>query len=210
VSSARLRAVSVRAPLVSTRAERIDPSVSDDDLVARLRGGDRWAKEALYRRYVRLVWTTALRLVGSSAEAEDVVQDTFAAALRDVKSLREDGALRPWLLGIAVHQAQRRFRRRSMLRRLGLDRRADDATLAALVDPAAPLETYLELARVDRALQRLSSSERFAWILRHVDGHSLEEVARLCRCSLATTKRRIARAQQCVLEHVQERAVSHD
>jgi RNA polymerase sigma-70 factor, ECF subfamily len=200
---ARLHAVRSPALLPTARAERLELQPSDEELVERLARGDRWAQEALYRRYVRVVWGTAIRLLGSSAEAEDLVQDTFAEALRDLARLRKIDALRPWLLGIAVHQAQRRFRRRALLRRLGLEQSADDATLASLVDPGAPPETHSELAQVDRALRRLSSDERFAWILRYVEGSSLEEVAALCRCSLATAKRRLARANGCVVAHLQ-------
>jgi RNA polymerase sigma-70 factor (ECF subfamily) len=190
------------------RSERLEPKeqielqVSDTELVERLGQGDQWAKEALYRRYVRVVWSTALRLMGSRADAEDVVQDTFAEALRDLSLLRKPEALRPWLLQIVVHQAHRRFRRRSILRRLGLDRGTPDATLAALAHHGASSDVRAELALVDRALARVSTEERFAWILRYVEGHSLEEVAAACGCSLATIKRRIGKASACVERHL--------
>ncbi len=181
-------------------AERIEPRTTDSELIERLARGDRWAKEALYRRYVKLVWTTALHLVGNRADAQDVVQDTFVEALRDLPALRRHGALRPWLLRISVHQAHRRFRRRKLLRRLGLDRSIDDAPLEALLHHGATAEQQLELAAVDRALQSASAGERCAWILRYVDGHSLEEVAGACGCSLATAKRRLSAAQHLVRE----------
>ncbi|MDF3067353.1 MAG: polymerase sigma factor RpoE [Polyangiaceae bacterium] len=183
-------------PAVS--AERIEPRASDQELVERLARGDQWAKEALYRRYVKLVWTTALHMVGNRADAQDVVQDTFVEALRDLPALRQHAALRPWLLRISVHQAHRRFRRRKLFRRLGLDRSLDDAPLEELLHPGATAEQQLELRAVDRALQGASAGERFAWILRYVDGHSLEEVADACGCSLATAKRRLAGAQALV------------
>lgn len=183
-------------PVVS--AERIEPRASDAELVERLARGDQWAKEALYRRYVKLVWTTALHMVGNRADAQDVVQDTFVEALRDLPALRQHAALRPWLLRISVHQAHRRFRRRKLLRRLGLDRSIDDAPLEELLHHGATADQQLELRAVDRALQCASAGERFAWILRYVDGHRLEEVADACGCSLATVKRRLAGAQALV------------
>jgi RNA polymerase sigma-70 factor, ECF subfamily len=179
-------------------AEHIAPRVSDIDLVERLRRGDQWAKEALYRRYVKLVWGTALRLVGNRADAQDVVQDTFVEALRDLSALRVHGSLRPWLLRITVHQAHRRFRRRKLLRRLGLHRSIDDAPLEALLHPGASPELESELRAVSRALLRGGDAERCAWILRYVDGYSLEEVAHACDCSLATAKRRLSRAHAVV------------
>lgn len=183
---------------VPSPAEHIEPRSSDVELVERLTRGDQWAKEALYRRYVNLVWSTALRLVGNRADAQDVVQDTFIEALRDLPGLRVRQALRPWLLRITVHQAHRRFRRRKLLRRLGLDRNIDDAPLEALLHPGASPELESELRAVSRALLGGGDAERCAWILRYVDGYSLEEVAHACDCSLATAKRRLSRAQEVV------------
>jgi RNA polymerase sigma-70 factor (ECF subfamily) len=181
------------------RATQIESRLSDEELVTRLIEGDHWAKEALFRRYVSSVWSLAMRLVGSRADADDIVQDTFVEALRDVAALRSLQALRPWLLRIAVHQAQRRFRRRKLLRRLGFGSTEDEPALAALVDPAASPELCAELSRLERALQGVSVAERFTWILRHVEGHTLEEVAALSDCSLATAKRRLQRVNGFVL-----------
>lgn len=202
LSLARLRVLPVPDRAPSPRAEHIESQVSDAELVQRIVSGDQWAKEALYRRHVRSVWSTALRLLASRADAEDVVQDTFAEALRDAHRLKKLDSLRPWLLRIAVHQAHRRFRRTRLLRRFGLVEGADDATLSALAESVASPETCAELERVDRVLKTLPAGERFAWILRHVDGLSLEEVAYSCDCSLATAKRRIARATRSVEAHL--------
>lgn len=179
-------------------AEHIAPRASDLELVERLARGDQWAKEALYRRYVKLVWSTALHLVRNRADAQDVVQDTFVEALRDLGGLRVSGALRPWLLRITVHQAHRRFRRRKLLRRLGLHRSIDDAPLESLLHPGASPEVLGELRVIDRALYRGGDADRCAWLLRYVDGYTLEEVADACACSLATAKRRLSRAHALV------------
>jgi len=181
---------------LSVDGQSIIPSLSDVELATRLMAGEPWAREAFYRRYVKAVWCTALRLVGDRADADDVVQDTFVEALRDVSKLREPSRMRAWLLQITVHQAHRRFRKRKLMRRLGLERPQEDGLLETLAKPGASTETRAELACIDRVLGRVSSSQRFAWMLRHVEGLSLEEVAEACDCSLATAKRRIARTVQ--------------
>lgn len=172
--------------------QSIVPSISDVELATRLMAGEPWAREAFYRRYVKAVWCTALRLVANRSDADDVVQDTFVEALRDVDKLRDASRMRAWLLQITVHQAHRRFRRRKLMRRLGLERATDDGLLETLVKSGSPIEARAELACIDRVLGRVSSSQRFAWMLRNVEGLSLEEVAQACDCSLATAKRRIA------------------
>jgi RNA polymerase sigma-70 factor (ECF subfamily) len=178
-----------------------DP-VSDAELVRRIGQGDRWAEEAFYRRYVALVHGTVRRLLGRSGEAEDVVQDTFATAFEIWGQLRVPEAARQWLMSIAVRKAHRRFRRRRLLRTLGLDRSVDDAVLEALAAPTSSVEARLELRMLDEALGKLGVAERIAWMLRYVDGLALQEVAAQCGCSLATVKRRILTAREHVSRFV--------
>jgi RNA polymerase sigma-70 factor (ECF subfamily) len=170
--------------------------------VGRVGLGERWAEEAFYRRYVGLVHGTVRRLLGRSAEAEDVVQDTFATAFEIWGQLRNPESARQWLMQIAIRKVHRRFRKRRLLRALGLDRSHDDATLEALAQPDSRSEARVELTMLDEALTQLGSSERIAWMLRYVEGLTLAEVAAQCRCSLATAKRRILAARTVVSRHV--------
>jgi RNA polymerase sigma-70 factor (ECF subfamily) len=184
-------------------------AVSTADLIERIRGGDSWAEEAFYRRYVPMVRATVRRLQGNSADAEDAVQDTFVTAFEIWQQLREPEHAKSWLMMIAVRKVQKRFRRRRLLRALGLDQTTDDVTLEGLARPGLGSEARAELALLDAAMRVLAPDVRVAWMLRHVEGASLEEVASLCDCSLATAKRRIAAAQQTVSEHLQL-GVRHD
>ncbi|MBN2196660.1 MAG: RNA polymerase sigma factor [Polyangiaceae bacterium] len=193
---ATLRSVSARAevPVVG--------GASDDELVRRLIDSDPWAREAFYRKHFRVVFVTALRLLASRAEAEDVAQDAFIIAFRDIGSIRDPGAIGAWLLRIAVRQVNRRLRRRKMLRVLGFDSGIEDGTLEVLASNDAGPDVRADLGRLDRVLSELPCGQRVAWMLRRVDGHSLEEVAAACECSLATAKRRIRAADDHVRRHL--------
>jgi RNA polymerase sigma-70 factor, ECF subfamily len=180
------------------------PEAADDvELVRRAATGDRWGREVLYRRYAGYVFGLAARLLSNRGEAEEIVQDTFLTAFEQLGALREPEALRVWLGQIAVNLVRHRLRRLRLLGLLGLDRGAEDATLEALVAPGAHPEASAELALVDRALARLRPDLRIAWMLRHVEGLELTEVASVCRCSLATIKRRLAEAGAVVRRHVE-------
>ncbi len=176
--------------------------VEDRELVARIRGGDGWAEEKLYRRYVGYVFGLSTRLLRNSVEAEDVVQDTFAIALEQIGTLREGGAVRAWLAQIAVSQARRRFRRKKLLRLLRLDSSVDDATLESIAGAEVGPEARAELVLLDRVLMSLESEHRLAWMLRYVEGEPLDDVARILGCSVATAKRWIAAADARVRFHV--------
>jgi len=179
---------------------RADPSVANQDpgganddagLVDRACKGDRAAQEAIYRRHVGYVAGMVFRLMADPAETEDVVQDTFVLAFEHLPRLREGAALRPWLARIAVSQMNRRFRRRRLMRLLGLQ---GDETVAfeAIASRDATPDVISALAALGRAVGTLPPNERIAWSLRYVEGATLPAVAAACGCSLATAKRRIA------------------
>jgi RNA polymerase sigma-70 factor (ECF subfamily) len=204
--SRRARAAAVETPPAPRAADgRIValPAEGDDAaLVARAVRGDRWAEEAIYRRHVHYVAGLALRLSRSRADMEDVVQDAFVTAFEHLAALRDGGALRGWLAQITVSKVRRRLRRRRLLGLLGLDDGAADATLEALAAPGISGEARAELAALDRVLAALPEEQRIAWMIRHVEGAGLDEVAVACACSLATAKRRIAAAEARVRLHV--------
>lgn len=174
----------------------------DAELVRRAGRGDQWAQEAIFRRYVQDVTRVAQRLLRRRDDADDIVQDTFASALTSLDALRDPSMLRSWLLGIAVHRVRRRHRRQAFLRMLGLDRGLDDASLALVAARDLTPEMSAELSLVEGALSTIAADERFAWMLRYVEGEKLEDVAAVLEVSLATAKRRIAIADQRIRAHV--------
>ena len=175
-----------------------DRAPSDAILVARALEDDAWAEDAIYRCYAGKVLAMIERLLRRSSDADDVLQDTFADAFTSLGKLRDPSALRSWLFGIAVRRVRRRQRTLALRRALGLDRSLDDATLAMIASPAVSPERMAELARLDVILERLHPDQRNAWMLRHVEGERLEDVARILDCSLATAKRRISAAEVLV------------
>jgi RNA polymerase sigma-70 factor (ECF subfamily) len=173
-------------------------SIADGDLVARVRAGDRWAEDALYRRHARPVAGLVARLLGSSQDVDDVVHDAFVSAFEQVDRLREPDRFRAWLGRIAVIKVRRTIRSRRLRRSLGLLPMNDDAALERLASEAASPEVRADLAVVDGILRRLPATVRIAWMLRYVEGHRVEDVADLCACSLATAKRRIAAGKKAM------------
>jgi RNA polymerase sigma-70 factor (ECF subfamily) len=176
--------------------------VSDTDLALRIQRSDRWAEEAIFRRYVEHISALTYRLLRDRAEAEDVVQDTFLAAFAQLRSGGAPAAFRAWLAGIAVHQVHRRYRRRKLRALLGIHFAGTEAVLQASAYAGIPAELRTELGLLDDALSGLPEESRAAWMLRYVEGYELEEVAALCRCSVSTAKRRIGRARAAVEAHV--------
>src|SRR5262245_54826 len=97
------------------RALPSEGRVGDAELVERALGGDGSAAESIFHRHVDAVAGLSLRLLRNRADMEDVVQETFLIALERLPTLRDVGALRPWLLRIAVNRVRRRARRNKLL-----------------------------------------------------------------------------------------------
>jgi RNA polymerase sigma-70 factor, ECF subfamily len=151
----------------------------------------------VYRRYCPYVARVVLRLAGRQMDVDDIVQDVFVEATRGIRGLRDPEAVKGWLAKITVRVVRRRLHVRRLRRFLGLDAAPDYAVLADVA--ASPVDRLLVRA-VYRVLDELPVADRLAFSLHHIEGEKLDTVARLCGCSCATAKRRIARAQRAIEE----------
>jgi RNA polymerase sigma-70 factor (ECF subfamily) len=163
---------------------------------------DELSLEALYESYAPYVGAIASRLLGRAAEVEDVVQDVFALALRGLKRREEAHEVKGWLAKVTVRRCLRQLRFRRLWALVDL---AAEPSYDRLADPAAGPEERHLVNEVYRALDDVPARERVAWTLRHVEGESLEDVALLCECSLATAKRRIASAHEKITRRLEGR-----
>jgi RNA polymerase sigma-70 factor, ECF subfamily len=154
--------------------------------------------DAVFRRYAPYVGAIVLRLLGRADEVDDVVQDVFIQAHRGLAGLRDPEAVRPWLTRIAVRRA-RRWLRRHWYRRLATG--GDGVDVDEMVDPSASPEQRAEIAIIYGALERMPVDERVVWVLRTVEGETLESIATALGCSLSTVQRRL-RAAQAFMERL--------
>jgi RNA polymerase sigma-70 factor (ECF subfamily) len=166
------------------------------------RAGEAWASEALFRRHAPKLNGLAFRLMGRDADMDDLVQEAFARAFVSLDRLKEPQAFEGWLRAILVRAARVTLRRRRVLARLGFGRRALEIDLDALVSKTATPEEALEVRQVYRLVQDLPVDLRLVLVLRRVEDLSLEEIATLMGVSLATVKRRIARAEELLEERM--------
>jgi RNA polymerase sigma-70 factor (ECF subfamily) len=149
--------------------------------------------DAVFRRFAPYVASIGIKILGSEDELDDLVQEVFIAAHRGLAGVREPAALRTWLVRICVRRATRRLRRRRRWAWLSLDRVPPEAIPT---HPSASPEHAANLASAYRLLDRVSAEERAAWVLRHVEGEPLENIASLCGCSKSTVQRRLRAVQR--------------
>jgi len=155
--------------------------------------------DALYARYAPYVAAIATRILGRQAEVEDVVQEVFALAVGGLRRREDHREIKSWLATVTVRRSVQHLRLRSLWSVFDL---ADEPSYEKLADPDSDSEERELVADVYRALDRLPPRQRVPWVLRHVEGQSLEQVAVMCDCSLATVKRRISAAHDRIRKHL--------
>jgi RNA polymerase sigma-70 factor, ECF subfamily len=200
------RAEKLREPVVQVQpAATSIARPTDAVLVGAARGGEGWAKEALFRRHAPLAMGLAYRLLGSDADLEDVVQEAYFHALSKLDRLEDPQAFASWLAAIVVRRVQQLLRHRRLLGRLGLRHPVPvDPDLS--LSPSTPPEVVAELGRIYAVVDRLSTQARLVLLLRRVDGYSLPEIATMLDCSLSTVKRRMLEAERHLGAYHQEGA----
>jgi RNA polymerase sigma-70 factor (ECF subfamily) len=151
----------------------------------------------LFRRYAPYVATIGFKLLGRDDELDDLVQDVFIEAHRGLHQLRTVDAAKGWLARITVRRAVRRLRRQKLRAFFSLDTVPEHASL---VDAAASPEERAHISSTYRLLEALSVPHRITWVLRHVEGETLDAIAVLCGCSKATVQRRLRAAQRTLGE----------
>jgi RNA polymerase sigma-70 factor, ECF subfamily len=171
---------------------RAHPVTEPDQPIATLigEGSYRRAVELCAESYAAALGRLCMALLGSQADAEEVVQETLLAAHAAMASYRGEGTVRAWLFGIARRQCARHLERGKQSRR----------HLQLVSDPASPddgpevsVSVRRRADRVRAALAQLRPSEREALLLRYQSGLSFREIASACGIDEAAARKRASR-----------------
>ena len=172
---------------------------TDAATVALARDGDSEAFRALVDRHSRAVYRLAHRMTGTPQDAEDVVQETFLKAYRQLGRFESRANFGTWLHRIAVNCAIDLIRSRAYRDAghdmLDLEHGIPEETLSG--GRASPERLMLSAEvqeRVTAGMTALSRMERAAFVLRHFEGHSIEEISRALGLKTNATKHSIFRA----------------
>ena len=149
----------------------------------------------LFRRYAPYVATIGFRLLGRDDELDDLVQEVFIEAYRGFHQLRSADSAKAWLARITVRRATRRLRRRRLRSFFSLESLPPDARL---IDDGATPEEKAEVASTYRMVERLPVRHRVVWVLKHVEGETLDAIAEICGISKTTVQRRLRAAERAL------------
>ena len=154
----------------------------------------------LIRRHEPGLIRFATRMLGSRDAAADAVAEGFVRAYRHLASCRDPARFRMWVYRIVSNRCKSHLARRPTG-----DMSLEEAP--AVADPGdaeAALERAERLALVERALAMLSPEQREAFVLKHVEGMSYEEMAAATGARIPTLKMRVHRAREALLKALEE------
>lgn len=176
---------------------------NDGQVVARVIAGDREAYRVLVQRYQDMLYRHAARMTGHSDVAADLVQTALVKAYTQIDRCRKPDRFGAWLFRILANCCKDHLK----------DRRRRDVSLDAYPEPVAARERSnpaVELERselgvvIERALAMLPDIQREAFLLKHVEGLSYEEISEMLDVSISALKMRVLRAREALKSVLEE------
>jgi RNA polymerase sigma-70 factor (ECF subfamily) len=173
----------------------------DGAAVERARSGDGDAFRLLVERHGRNVFRLAFRMTGNEHDAEDVVQETFLRAYRQLDKYETRASFGTWLFRIASNYSLdllRSRKRREDKRERGMAEQTDILEGMPSLNPGPDRVAFSGQVQghVQAALGELSDQERMAFVLRHFEGMSIVEIGNVLGTNTNATKHSIFRAVQ--------------
>ena len=168
-----------------------------DELIERCKQGDTLGYKELYQRYARAMYNTCLRIVSSVTEAEDVLQESFAEAFRNLHKFEYRTSFGGWLKQICINRSINQLDKRKIdwvdIEGTGTHEKADET----YVDEDA---IQLKVEAVKKAIMELPDGYRTVLSLYLLEGYDHEEIAEILHVATSTTRTQYIRAKQKLLQ----------
>jgi RNA polymerase sigma factor (sigma-70 family) len=183
----------------------LSASIQHDELVERCRRGDRTSFGELYQKYSRAMYNTSLRIVNHTADAEDVLQESFLDAFAAIDSFAYKSTFGAWLKRIVINKSINALRKKKM------DIIDIDKTNAVHIQEE---DTYdeeglkLKVEEIKKAVKELPNGYRTVLTLHLFEGYDQEEIAEILQISHATVRTQYMRAKQKLLFIIKQGGLS--
>lgn len=182
--------------------------MSDEELVARSRGGDLDSFNQLVLRWERPIYALAYRVIGREEDARDVAQETFLRAFRALGGFKGQSKFSSWLYRITLNLCRDWIRRE---RRTPIAQAPEGVDLVELAGESTPSESIEDLLSrkqlseaVAKAMALLPDEQRTAIILKEYHGLTFQEIADLLDCPLSTVKTRLYQGLTVLRRHLHQ------
>jgi RNA polymerase sigma factor (sigma-70 family) len=172
-------------------------SIYREDIIDRCLIGDRRAFEELYRQYCRGMFSTCYRIINHHTEAEDVLQESFMDAFRNIASFNRESSFGAWLKQIVINKSINHLKKK----RLALVDLEQAPVLNIYEEPeVSEAEVVYKVNEVKEAIQQLPDGYRTVLSLYLLEGYDHEEIAAILGVSFSTTRTQYIRAKNKLLQ----------
>jgi RNA polymerase sigma factor (sigma-70 family) len=179
--------------------------IQHDELVERCRRGDQRSYRELYQKYSRAMYSTSLRIVNDTAEAEDVLQEAFVDAFAAIDSFGYKSTFGAWLKRIVINKSINALRKRKMDI---ID--IEKTTVVQMADNEEYDEetTRFKVEEIKKAVKELPNGYRTVLTLHLFEGYDQEEIAEILQISHATVRTQYMRAKEKLLLLIKQGGLS--
>ena len=171
-------------------------SIQIDELVERCRQGDRKSYSELYQKYAKAMYNTSLRIVNHTADAEDVLQESFCDAFAAIDSFGYKSTFGAWLKRIVINKSINALRKRKMDI---IDIEKTTALHMPEEDSYDEDALKFKVEEIKKAVKELPNGYRTVLSLHLFEGYDQEEIAEILQISHATVRTQYMRAKQKLL-----------
>jgi RNA polymerase sigma-70 factor (ECF subfamily) len=191
------------------RTRQIEPGeLTEAEAIRRAQQGDAEAFERIYRLHSRRVYALCLRMLGNTAEAEDLAQEAFLQLFRKIGTFRGESAFSTWLHRLAVNVVLMKLRKKT-LPETSLDETAESEEESAgprrdIGGPDLRLAGSVDRVNIERAVEQLPPGYRSIFVLHDVQGYEHNEIAVIMKCSIGNSKSQLHKARMRLRELLQE------
>jgi RNA polymerase sigma factor (sigma-70 family) len=179
--------------------------IQQDELVERCKQGDPRSYGELYQKYSKAMYNTSLRIVNHTADAEDVLQDSFVDAFAAIDSFGYKSTFGAWLKRIVINKSINALRKRKM------DIIDIEKTTALHMPEEEVFDEHalqLKVDEVKKAVKSLPNGYRTVLTLHLFEGYDQEEIAEILQISHATVRTQYMRAKQKLLLLIKQGGLS--
>lgn len=180
-------------------------TLSDAELIERILEGDRELYSVIVGRYQEMLYRYAFGMVQDSDTAADLVQDSFVKAYTSLSGCRDRHRFSAWIFRIVRNRCTDHLRGPSR-KQVGLE--VDSPYLSAQGGPEDDFERDETRAAVDHALAALPEAQKEAFLLKHVEDLSYEEMADLVGVGVSALKMRVMRAREALQDALRKVGIS--
>ncbi|MGO9777553.1 MAG: RNA polymerase sigma factor [Terracidiphilus sp.] len=171
---------------------------SEADLLAQAQAGDHRAFAQLYSLHKKRIYSLCMRMVGNTAEAEDMTQETFLQLHRKISTFRGDSAFSTWLHRLAINVVLMQLRKKglsliSMDEAMEPDPKGSPSRGFGALDLS--LSGSIDRMALERAVSDLPAGYRLVFVLHDIEGYEHHEIASMLDCSVGNSKSQLHKAR---------------